>query len=112
MILFDIIYSILLQDAKTAQINAQWNSIQTTCEPFKAKLSACQNDAECGAASVALQKCMAGIVCPSVAAAFDQCVTTKPQDINKTAAAYTDITKCLELFTIDSSKVLEKAVKK
>ena len=91
---------------KEEDIAQQWKDIKTKCAGFKDALANCKGDDECGAASVNLQKCTSSVVCPDIALAFDRSVKAgKNDDIE---AAYIGITKCLELFAIDSKKVLDK----
>jgi cytochrome c heme-lyase len=88
------------------EISRQWKDIRTKCASFKDALATCKGDDECGAASVSLQKCTSSVICPDVALAFDRSVKAgKNEEIE---AAYIGVTKCLELFSIDSKKVLGK----
>lgn len=93
---------------KVEEMGNQWRDIQTKCDSFRLKLENCQSDQECSAASVALQRCTASVVCPSVVADFDACVNAKPNDFEKTSIAYNVMVKCLEMFEIESRKILAK----
>lgn len=94
------------EQSKIDRIAANWRDIQLNCEQAKVRLVDCDSEEDCQAASVALHRCTAGIVCPSVAAVFDACVQAQPGDLAKTGAAYSDVVKCLELFEIESRKAM------
>jgi hypothetical protein len=95
---------------RIATLAAQWEAIQSSCEREKNRLLACQrnNQADCGAASIALQRCTASVVCPSAALEFDRCVAIKPTDLEKTADAFSEMSKCLELFGEESKAILQQ----
>ena len=94
--------------AKGARVARNWTEIQDRCRANKDRVAKCRSDAECGAASVALQLCMAQVVCPSVAADFDACAKAKPANEGKTGAAYGNMVKCIELFELDTRMQMNK----
>ena len=95
--------------SKEERIARNWKDIKGTCHPYKEKLSACQSEQECGAASVALQRCIAGVVCPTIAEEFDTCTKTKPIDNSKAGAAFGKMVKCIELFELDTKFIQQQA---
>ena len=99
------------EERKAALLNSQWASIQKDCDAQKNLLAACisQPGADCGALSVALQRCTASVVCPAAVKDFDACVKKSPKDLDKISNAYGDMTKCLELFQIESQQVLHSS---
>lgn len=97
------------ESTKASFLTQQWRDIQLTCAGHKDKLRNCKTDEECGAATVGLQQCTAGIVCPDVARTFEQCVAAKPPASEASlGAAYGGVVKCLELFEIESRNELRK----
>lgn len=90
------------------KLMAQWDTVQTSCEQAKNNLLSCDGEDACRAASVALQRCTANVVCPSVVADFDTCVNCKPANLDKTGVAYSAMVKCLEMFEVDLVKEMEK----
>lgn len=90
------------------QIQRTWQVIKETCEADKNRLMNCKTEKECENASIALQRCTAGVVCPTIATDFDKCLQAQPFDNEKTERVYTTMVKCLELFEMDSKKVFSK----
>ncbi len=95
------------EEANLKRIALNWNEIKSNCVEHKIKLDQCKTDLECGAASVALQRCTANVICPSTVQEFDFCVSSGANDQQRTSAAYSDMLKCLEMFEIDSRKALD-----
>ena len=94
------------ENARKEEVSRQWKDIQGKCATYKEALDTCNGDNECRAASISLQKCTSSVVCPDIALAFDKSIKSgRDEEIE---AAYTGITKCLELFAIDSKKMLGK----
>ena len=60
----------------TAEINLMLHQIEANCKAQKDQLTLCTTEESCGAAAVALQRCSAMIVCPTIAKEFDSLVTT------------------------------------
>mmetsp|Transcript_10770 Transcript_10770/g.16372 ORF Transcript_10770/g.16372 Transcript_10770/m.16372 type:complete len:372 (-) Transcript_10770:100-1215(-) len=89
------------EKTRVAEINAMWEQIKTKCEKEKSALSTCDSEEKCGAAAVALQRCNASIICPSVVADFDRFVQAKPVDSEKVQAAYSAMSECLESFEVE-----------
>lgn len=102
------------EEGKVQRINQDWAEIAKKCAAKKDALTTCKSEEECRAASVALQVCTASVVCPSVAAAFLECTTgndggkKKDVDMAKAGAAFSAVVQCLELFEIDSLKLIGK----
>lgn len=102
------------EEGKVQRINQDWAEIAKKCAAKKDALAVCQSEEACRAASVALQVCTASVVCPSVAAAFVECTTggdggkKQEVDMKKAAAAFSAVVQCLELFEIDSLKMIGK----
>lgn len=100
---------VLAESTKASVLTQQWQDIQLKCASHKDKLRGCKTDEECGAATVSLQQCTAGIVCPDIALTFDQCVAAKPPASEASlGAAYGGVVKCLELFEIESRNELRR----
>jgi hypothetical protein len=95
------------EKGRGAVIAEQWRQIQASCAAEKDRLKQCKSDDECGAATVKLQRCTAGVVCPDIVAAFDKCATSRASDA-ETGKAYTHLVRCLELFEIESRNELSK----
>jgi cytochrome c heme-lyase len=93
---------------KKNSINTQWVKIQSQCESLKHALQNCGSEKECSIAAVQLQKCTASVVCPDVVIAFDACVQKKDGNQDNIEHAYSGILKCIEMFEIESRKVLEE----
>jgi len=125
---------ILAEKQKMNRIEQNWIDIASKCVEKKEKLAKCVNEEECRVASVALQICTASIICPSIAQAFIECTSTNTTSKNskltvitddndgntssskilnlenerfqKAGLAYSSLVQCLELFEVDSLKVL------
>jgi len=96
------------EEEKINLLKSKWQDIQSNCQGAKDKLKACATEQECGAASIALQRCTAKIVCPEVVLEFDKCVHAKSQDVSKLTESLTVMEKCLDMFRIESEQVLRK----
>lgn len=99
---------IVAESVKAQLLTKQWRDIQATCAADKDNLHSCKTDEECSAATVRLQKCTAGVVCPDVVKTFDACVAARPHSDANTGKAYGNMVKCLELFEIESRNELKK----
>ena len=95
--------------SKEERITRNWQDIKGTCHSAKEKLSTCQSEQECGAAAVTLQRCIAGVVCPSIAEEFDTCTKAKPIDNSKAGVAFGKMVKCIELFELDTKFIQQQA---
>ena len=93
---------------KDKRIARNWDDIKQNCKATKDRLTTCKSEDECGAAAVALQLCIAGVVCPSVAKDFDTCVKMKPANDAKTGAAFNKMVKCIELFEVDTKFIQQQ----
>ena len=95
---------------KNGRITKNWADIKVKCASVKETLAKCDSEESCGAASVALQRCVASVVCPSVASDFDVCVSAVSNTANdmKTGAAFTSMIKCIELFEMDSKQLQQQ----
>ena len=94
--------------SKDKRIARNWEDIKQNCKATKDRLATCKSEDECGAAAVALQLCIAGVVCPSVAKDFDTCVKMKPANDAKTGAAFNKMVKCIELFEVDTKFIQQQ----
>ena len=101
------------EENKFQRINDDWKEIANKCVAKKVALAECSSEEACRAASVALQVCTASVVCPSIAAAFLECTggvsadgKKQEVDLKKAAGAFSDVIQCLELFEIDSRKIM------
>ena len=116
------------EENKVHRINADWTEIKSKCSAKKDALAGCTSEEQCRAASVALQVCTASVVCPDVASAFLECTApvkaanssaaagsnsssnnsaaVAQENMKKAAASYSALVQCLELFEIDSKKLL------
>lgn len=117
-------------------MNEQWSQIQSRCRPYRDKLAACDSEDSCGAASIALRKCSAEIVCAESAMAFNQALgaysqfqkstqkvswlgsviafNTKQLQEEAIIKAKVDTTlnkmdSCLDLFKIESQQLLKES---
>ena len=99
---------IAAESHKVRVLKAQWEAIQRDCARHKDNLRNCKSEQECGTATVGLQKCTAGVVCPDLAQAFEACVVAKGPSEDRIAASYSGMVKCLELFEIESRAELRK----
>jgi cytochrome c heme-lyase len=95
------------EKGRGAVIAEQWGRIQASCAADKELLKGCKSEDECGAATVKLQRCTAGVVCPDIVSAFDKCAASRASDA-ETGKAYTHLVRCLELFEIESRNELSK----
>jgi hypothetical protein len=92
------------QQKREISLQKNWDTIQVTCKDAKDKVKNCKSDLDCAVATITLQKCIAGIVCPTVAADFDTCAKAVPEDLAKIEMAYGALKKCIETLEIDSTK--------
>jgi hypothetical protein len=106
------------EQLQVKNIGEQWKNIEKQCSSCKDSLSSAQTDEQRGAASVALQACVARVVCPDEAADFQRCTKAidastdldQPEgaQLNRVALAYSSMVKCLELFEADSKGTMAK----
>ena len=117
-------------------MNDQWSQIQTRCRPYRDKLADCDSEDSCGAASIALRKCSAEILCTESAMAFNQALgaysqfqkttpkvswlgaiislNTKQLEEESAVKARVETTlskmdSCLDLFKIESQQLLKES---
>jgi hypothetical protein len=93
----------------TTEINTMLQQIETDCRKQKDELALCTSEEACGSAAVALQRCSAMVVCPTIAKEFDSLVkkmseqkeagdeSVKGEDLSK---SYDAMTGCLESFAL------------
>mmetsp|Transcript_19693 Transcript_19693/g.33157 ORF Transcript_19693/g.33157 Transcript_19693/m.33157 type:complete len:416 (-) Transcript_19693:281-1528(-) len=95
----------------TDEINEILRKIETECKAEKDNLALCTNEESCGAAAVALQRCSAKMICPSVVKEFDDLVkkmgTEKEGADSEGGVTEEDLTRsfnamtgCLENFSL------------
>ena len=76
--------------------------LRTSCTPCLVAVRDCGSDEECSAASVRLQHCFAGVLCPREASLFgaaaDAARSSKGADVDAAEAAYERMTGCLAAF--------------
>ena len=89
------------RELRMKTLNKNWADIISQCKEAKARLATCNGESDCGAASVALQRCTAKIVCPTVVEEFDRCVTSKPVLTDKLNIAFAAMETCLRNFEIE-----------
>jgi cytochrome c heme-lyase len=89
-----------------AQLKRTWMAIKENCEREKDFLLACRDDQQCTNASIALQHCTAKVICPQRARDFATAIAAQPSNGHGAEHAYATMVKCIELFEIDSKKVL------
>lgn len=92
------------QEQKQIVLQLQWQEIQSKCPNAKEAVKNCKNESECSIASVELQKCIAGVVCPSVLREFEESVLGSPRDMNRIDRSYVKMTDCIDKFELDSRK--------
>lgn len=117
-------------------MNEQWSQIQSRCRPYRDKLTACDSEESCGAASIALRKCSAEIVCAESAMEFNQALGAYSQfqkstpkvswlgavialttaQLQQEAAvkarvesSLSKMDSCLDLFKIESQQLLKES---
>lgn len=92
---------------KKNRLHKTWKVIQETCASCKDKVRTCSSEADCGAASVALQLCISKVVCPSIYRDFEIArsklnLSGKAEDEYGVAMKYSSIVTCLDNFELDS----------
>lgn len=90
----------LAEKAKIERIKTNWNDITSKCGDYKNRLKICKDDNECMMATIALNQCIAGVVCPTIAKDFAACIDSKQEE--KASVAYNNVVKCIEGFEIDT----------
>lgn len=100
--------TVVAEKRKKLQLEKAFLSIRESCVAEKDLLTACKDQKDCENASIALQRCTAGVVCPGMAREFDLAVRAQPIDQDKLQASYTSMVKCLELFEMDARKTFSK----
>jgi hypothetical protein len=93
---------------KIRQLQGYWSQIINDCQQHKQRLANCESDEECGAASVALQRCTGTVVCPNLVEEFDRCLQAKPVDEDKLEKAFKEVQKALDLFKMDCAAYMPK----
>ena len=93
---------------KFDRIKKNWTVIKSTCEQNKISLANCSSDSECIQANIALQKCMASVVCPSIVEDFNRVSNAKAVDDAQLGQAYNRIVKCIDLFEMDTKAAMGK----
>jgi len=100
--------TVIAEKRKKMQLEKAFLTLRETCVNEKDRLVACKDQKECENASIALQRCTAGVVCPGVARDFDAAIRAQPVDNEKLDFAYSSMVKCLELFEMDAKKTFSK----
>ena len=103
----------IAEDKKKADLNVKWNKIKENCEGCKNNLRECNSEEECGAASVALQLCIAKVVCPTTVRAFEQARLNMSKgggggdaaDEGILASKFEAVSKCLDDVELDSREL-------
>lgn len=93
---------------KVDRIKKNWTVIKSTCEQNKISLANCSSDSECIQANIALQKCMASVVCPSIVEDFNRVSNARAVDDAQLGQAYNRIVKCIDLFEMDTKAAMGK----
>ena len=87
----------------TTEINQLLQKIATDCQTQKDQLALCSSEESCGSAAVALQRCSAMVVCPTIAKEFDSLVKKMNQQKEageqKEAVQQEDLTKSFDAMT-------------
>jgi hypothetical protein len=96
------------ENNKLERIKNNWSAIKSTCEKSKILLANCSSDSECIQANIALQKCMASIVCPSIVEDFHRASNAKSVNDAQLGQAYNKIVKCIDLFEMDTKAAMGK----
>jgi hypothetical protein len=103
---------------KLESVNAKWEKVQVDCATLRSQVQDCDSPESCGVASIALQKCVSSIVCPTAALDFETCSrnyreklkTTNATTTDEEAAvtqAYTRMEQCLHDFKLESIKLMK-----
>jgi cytochrome c heme-lyase len=100
--------TVIAEKRKKLQMEKAFLTIRETCVAEKDLLTACKGQKECENASIALQRCTAGVVCPGMARDFDLAVRAQPINQEKLESSYSSMVKCLELFEMDARKTFSK----
>jgi hypothetical protein len=121
----------IAEQQKLYALESTLTTIRETCQQEKEQLVQCHtnNNSNCENLSIALQRCTAGIICPSLAQDFDQAIkahytvpagddkgeqgVTMPINTQKNLEiSYEKMIKCLELFELDAKKTFADAKRK
>ena len=102
--------TVIAEKRKKLLLEKSFLTIRETCVAEKDLLTACKNQKECENASIALQRCTAGVVCPGMARESDAAVRAQPMEQEKLEVSYANMVKCLdlELFEMDAHKTFSK----
>lgn len=100
--------TIVAEKRRKLQLEKAFLTIRETCQQEKELLQACKDQRTCENASIALQRCTAGVVCPSLAKDFDTAVRAAKIEQPQVEHAYSAMVKCLELFEMDARKTMSK----
>lgn len=104
------------EQLKLMKVNDQWKNIEKQCASCKNTLMSAADASAQGSASIALQVCVARVVCPNEAANFQECTaaidttnTIQPDSaqLDRVALAYSSMVKCLELFEAESKDIMQ-----
>lgn len=104
--------TVIAERRQLLQLQEMWQVLRYRCEANKTWLLNCNSEQDCNEAAKALQRCTAGVACPSIAKAYDECLMTENVDQEKVDKAYLSMVKCLDLFEIDSRKAFNHEKKK
>ena len=93
--------SFKFQKMSTKEINEIIERIESECKPQKDKLTMCNSEETCGAAAVALQRCSALILCPTVVKEFDDVVAKvrEKKELGDDGAAQEELSKSFDTMT-------------
>jgi cytochrome c heme-lyase len=94
---------------KQEELKMKWDGIKTKCEPIREKIAKCDEAKDPDACymvnSIALQKCTASVVCPSVSKDLEAALNAT--DTGKIDLAFESVQKCLDDFGRDSRENLK-----
>lgn len=92
-----------------ADVDQHFSAIHQTCAPHLARVKSCESEDTCAKAAMALQHCMASILCHDVAEAFTAAVAK--QDERAIERSFDQVNRCILEFEQQAQPVLEaKAV--
>lgn len=96
--------TVIAEQSKNLQLDHQWNTIKSKCAHVKMDLDACNesgND-DCASQFMALQTCMASVICPGTAKSFIACMQKEESSEDDLSTAFNKVTSCVNDFELDT----------
>lgn len=105
--------TVIAEQSKNLQLDDQWATIKTKCANVKLDLEACnQTGADnCASQFMALQTCMASVICPATAKSFISCMEKDDSTEDDLSKAFSQVTSCVNDFELDTrANVIKKSL--